>query len=140
MSWVERLCCLQEFPSWSAWWIISLCTRGTRGTGSSTIALSPNCCATTGQLWSKVTAWQILCICFSWLHLLFCFFSPSLFRSHPAILEIPKELFYDNELQCHADENSRNSYCRWEHLPRKVMIHAVITKYRAETIGRILIG
>ncbi|XP_040905865.1 putative helicase mov-10-B.1 [Toxotes jaculatrix] len=41
------------------------------------------------------------------------------YRSHPAILKIPNELFYDGELQCHADEILRNSYCRWEHLPQK---------------------
>ncbi|CAL1606225.1 unnamed protein product [Knipowitschia caucasica] len=39
------------------------------------------------------------------------------YRSHPAILEIPNELFYDRELLPCADEYQRNSYCRWEHLP-----------------------
>ncbi|KAG7228300.1 hypothetical protein INR49_009164 [Caranx melampygus] len=38
------------------------------------------------------------------------------YRSHPAILKIPNERFYDGELQCHANEILRNSYCRWEHL------------------------
>ncbi|XP_037629483.1 putative helicase mov-10-B.2 [Sebastes umbrosus] len=38
------------------------------------------------------------------------------YRSHPAILKVPNELFYDGELQCCADEILRNSYCRWEHL------------------------
>uniref|UniRef100_A0AAQ6IQ22 RNA helicase n=1 Tax=Anabas testudineus TaxID=64144 RepID=A0AAQ6IQ22_ANATE len=42
------------------------------------------------------------------------------YRSHPAILKIPNELFYDGELQVCADEILRNSYCRWEHLPQKV--------------------
>uniref|UniRef100_A0A7N6FF99 RNA helicase n=1 Tax=Anabas testudineus TaxID=64144 RepID=A0A7N6FF99_ANATE len=41
------------------------------------------------------------------------------YRSHPAILKIPNELFYDGELQVCADEILRNSYCRWEHLPQK---------------------
>uniref|UniRef100_A0A8D3CYH4 RNA helicase n=1 Tax=Scophthalmus maximus TaxID=52904 RepID=A0A8D3CYH4_SCOMX len=40
------------------------------------------------------------------------------YRSHPAILKIPNELFYDKELQCHADEILRNSYCSWAHLPQ----------------------
>lgn len=45
-----------------------------------------------------------------------------LFRSHPAILKIPNELFYDGELQVCADEILRNSYCSWEYLPKWVMI------------------
>ncbi|KAM3872351.1 putative helicase mov-10-B.1 [Diretmus argenteus] len=51
------------------------------------------------------------------------------YRSHPAILEIPNELFYEGELQYHADEMIRNSYCRWEHLPQKnfpVIFHPVM--------------
>ncbi|XP_072223489.1 putative helicase mov-10-B.2 [Leuresthes tenuis] len=50
------------------------------------------------------------------------------YRSHPAILKIPNELFYDGELQACADEYSRNFYCRWEYLPQKdfpVIFHAV---------------
>uniref|UniRef100_A0A667Y1E6 RNA helicase n=1 Tax=Myripristis murdjan TaxID=586833 RepID=A0A667Y1E6_9TELE len=42
------------------------------------------------------------------------------YRSHPAILKIPNELFYDGELQVCADEIIRNSYCRWEYLPKRV--------------------
>lgn len=47
-----------------------------------------------------------------------------LFRSHPAILKIPNELFYDGELQACADEILRSSYCSWEYLPdrEKVMV------------------
>ncbi|KAM6981807.1 putative helicase mov-10-B.2 [Tautogolabrus adspersus] len=41
------------------------------------------------------------------------------YRSHPAILEVPNELFYEKELQASADEMLRNSYCRWPHLPKR---------------------
>uniref|UniRef100_A0A8D0DA04 RNA helicase n=1 Tax=Sander lucioperca TaxID=283035 RepID=A0A8D0DA04_SANLU len=41
------------------------------------------------------------------------------YRSHPAILKVPNELFYDEELQCCADEMLRNSYCRWEYLKKE---------------------
>lgn len=44
-----------------------------------------------------------------------------IFRSHPAILKIPNELYYDGELQACADKMLRDSYCRWQHLPKMVM-------------------
>ncbi|TKS77630.1 putative helicase mov-10-B.2 [Collichthys lucidus] len=50
------------------------------------------------------------------------------YRSHPAILKIPNELFYDGELQVCADEFLRNSYCGWQYLPKKdfpVIFHGV---------------
>ncbi|KAG7477792.1 hypothetical protein MATL_G00073410 [Megalops atlanticus] len=57
------------------------------------------------------------------------------YRSHPAILKIPNELFYDGELQVFADKNLRNSYCNWEHLPKKgfpVIFHGVMGKDERE--------
>lgn len=47
-------------------------------------------------------------------------------RSHPAILKVPNELFYDEELQACADVMLRNSYCGWEYLPK-----TVVTPYQA---------
>lgn len=41
-------------------------------------------------------------------------------RSHPAILKIPNELFYENELQVFADQIEREAFCQWEYLPKKV--------------------
>uniref|UniRef100_A0A674EXB5 RNA helicase n=1 Tax=Salmo trutta TaxID=8032 RepID=A0A674EXB5_SALTR len=50
------------------------------------------------------------------------------YRSHPSILKVPNELFYEEELQVFANEMIRNSYCTWEHLPQKnfpVVFHGV---------------
>lgn len=41
-------------------------------------------------------------------------------RSHAAILKIPNELFYENELQVFADQLEREAYCNWDGLPKKV--------------------
>jgi helicase MOV-10 len=41
------------------------------------------------------------------------------YRSHPDILKLPNEMFYDNDLQAMADEMMRSSLCQWEHLPTK---------------------
>ncbi|XP_015197664.2 putative helicase mov-10-B.1 [Lepisosteus oculatus] len=53
------------------------------------------------------------------------------YRSHPAILKIPNELFYDGELQVFADEILRSTYCNWEHLPEQgfpIIFHGVLGK------------
>lgn len=42
------------------------------------------------------------------------------YRSHAAILKVPNELFYENELQVFADQWERDIYCKWEHLPKTV--------------------
>ncbi|NXH37223.1 SDE3 helicase, partial [Myiagra hebetior] len=52
------------------------------------------------------------------------------YRSHEAILSIPNELFYDNELKvCKSDGlDIRNLYCTWEELPKKgfpIIFHGV---------------
>ncbi|XP_043098693.1 putative helicase mov-10-B.1 [Puntigrus tetrazona] len=57
------------------------------------------------------------------------------YRSHPAILKIPNELFYDNELQVFANQMEREAFCRWEHLPKKgfpVVFHGVMGKDERE--------
>lgn len=57
------------------------------------------------------------------------------YRSHPAILKIPNELFYENELQVFADQIEREAFCQWEHLPKKgfpVVFHGVMGKDERE--------
>ncbi|XP_056292650.1 putative helicase mov-10-B.1 [Pseudoliparis swirei] len=57
------------------------------------------------------------------------------YRSHPAILKIPNELFYENELQAFADPWERDTYCNWEHLPKKgfpLIFHGVMGKDERE--------
>ncbi|XP_075471395.1 helicase MOV-10 [Ascaphus truei] len=57
------------------------------------------------------------------------------YRSHPAILKIPNELFYENDLQVKADEMLSHSYCDWEKLPRKgfpIIFHGVLGKEERE--------
>ncbi|XP_005529450.1 PREDICTED: putative helicase MOV-10 [Pseudopodoces humilis] len=52
------------------------------------------------------------------------------YRSHEAILRIPNELFYENELKvCESDRlDVQNLYCTWEELPKKgfpIIFHGV---------------
>ncbi|KAM4583240.1 putative helicase mov-10-B.1 isoform 3-T3 [Fundulus diaphanus] len=57
------------------------------------------------------------------------------YRSHAAILKIPNELFYNNELQVFADRWERETYCNWETLPQKgfpVIFHGVLGKDERE--------
>uniref|UniRef100_A0A4W6EJL6 RNA helicase n=1 Tax=Lates calcarifer TaxID=8187 RepID=A0A4W6EJL6_LATCA len=57
------------------------------------------------------------------------------YRSHPAILKVPNELFYENELQVFADQWDREAYCNWEYLPKKgfpVIFHGVMGKDERE--------
>lgn len=53
------------------------------------------------------------------------------YRSHPAILNLPTSMFYDNELWPMADKLVRESLCKWEGLPSKgfpMVFHSVIGK------------
>ncbi|XP_070758397.1 putative helicase mov-10-B.1 [Enoplosus armatus] len=57
------------------------------------------------------------------------------YRSHDAILKIPNELFYENELQVFADQWDREAYCNWEYLPKQgfpVIFHGVMGKDERE--------
>ncbi|XP_017264229.1 putative helicase mov-10-B.1 [Kryptolebias marmoratus] len=57
------------------------------------------------------------------------------YRSHGAILKIPNEEFYNNELQVFADKLERESYCNWDALPQKgfpVIFHGVLGKDERE--------
>ncbi|XP_062514380.1 putative helicase MOV-10 [Corticium candelabrum] len=50
------------------------------------------------------------------------------YRSHPDILCIPNETFYNNELKVKADPLVRTSLCRWEHLPKQdfpIIFHGI---------------
>uniref|UniRef100_A0A671LVB9 RNA helicase n=1 Tax=Sinocyclocheilus anshuiensis TaxID=1608454 RepID=A0A671LVB9_9TELE len=58
------------------------------------------------------------------------------YRSHPSILKIPNEMFYDGELVACADEMISHQYCKWEHLPKSefpVIFHGVIGKDERES-------
>lgn len=51
------------------------------------------------------------------------------YRSHPAILKLPNQMFYDDELKVFADQLMRESFCDWEKLPCKgfpIIFHGVI--------------
>ena len=53
------------------------------------------------------------------------------YRSHPAILKVPNECFYENELEAHADQLMRESLCQWAELPVKgfpIIFHGVVGK------------
>ncbi|XP_071484918.1 putative helicase MOV-10 [Diadema antillarum] len=50
------------------------------------------------------------------------------YRSHPDILQLPNQLFYDNELQVFADELVRSQFCTWDELPTEgfpIIFHGV---------------
>lgn len=41
------------------------------------------------------------------------------YRSHPAILKLPNDMFYDNKLKCCGDKITTHSMSNWEHLPNR---------------------
>ncbi|XP_029419843.1 helicase MOV-10 isoform X4 [Nannospalax galili] len=57
------------------------------------------------------------------------------YRSHPTILNIPNQLYYDGELQACADVVDRERFCRWEGLPQQgfpIIFHGVMGKDERE--------
>jgi superfamily I DNA and/or RNA helicase len=42
------------------------------------------------------------------------------YRSHPAIIEVPSRLFYNNELVASKDVKTRERLANWGALPKKV--------------------
>ncbi|XP_048408824.1 putative helicase MOV-10 isoform X2 [Stegostoma tigrinum] len=57
------------------------------------------------------------------------------YRSHPSILRIPNELFYDNELKPQADTLISHSYCQWQHLLKKgfpIIFHGLLGEDQRE--------
>jgi helicase MOV-10 len=50
------------------------------------------------------------------------------YRSHPAILKLPNELFYDGDLECSGEVLTTHNLCKWEHLPKQgfpVIFHSM---------------
>ncbi|XP_036198908.1 helicase MOV-10 isoform X2 [Myotis myotis] len=57
------------------------------------------------------------------------------YRSHPTILDIPNQLYYERELQPCANLVDRERFCQWEGLPRKgfpIIFHGVMGKDERE--------
>lgn len=57
------------------------------------------------------------------------------YRSHPAIIKLPNEMFYENELRACADELLRSSLCQWDGLKKRgfpVIFEAVYGKDQRE--------
>lgn len=57
------------------------------------------------------------------------------YRSHPSILKVPNELFYENELEECADKRITYSLCRWSGLAKQdfpVMFHSVVSREERE--------
>lgn len=50
------------------------------------------------------------------------------YRSHPSILKLPNQLFYDDDLKCCGDVLATHSLCKWEHLKKQgfpVIFHSM---------------
>ncbi|KAJ7309928.1 Helicase MOV-10, partial [Desmophyllum pertusum] len=53
------------------------------------------------------------------------------YRSHPSILELPNKMFYDDELEAHADELKRESLCSEESGP------CSLTRLTSQICGKV---
>jgi helicase MOV-10 len=50
------------------------------------------------------------------------------YRSHPAVIKLPNEMFYDNDLECCGDQMTTHSLANWEYLKNKgfpVLFHSM---------------
>lgn len=57
------------------------------------------------------------------------------YRSHPVILKVVNDLFYDEELQVGADMQTVSQFCKWETLPKKnfpLLMHSVVGQEQRE--------
>jgi superfamily I DNA and/or RNA helicase len=57
------------------------------------------------------------------------------YRSHPSILKVPNEMFYNNDLVASADVFCTHAYQSWEHLPKEgfpIIFHGVEGEDRRE--------
>ncbi|XP_075415581.1 helicase MOV-10 [Tenrec ecaudatus] len=57
------------------------------------------------------------------------------YRSHPTILDVPNQLYYEGELQACADVMDRERFCSWQGLPQQgfpIIFHGIMGKDERE--------
>lgn len=59
------------------------------------------------------------------------------YRSHPTLLHLPSELFYDGELQCSGDTDVTECMCDWDMLPNKDGCPLIFHGMRVGEIRRV---